>query len=603
MGITGIISNLIKSNNESTNIKFLTPNKENDTIENITKVFIDGQFLIPISLEENPELSKINSDINLVRNEKIANKFIEILEEFGNTTEKHVFFESMESVAKINGGIGRKMYNEIKKNIEKDLCEKLNYERIDDEYFDKSLTYFNDDNVRIIGVYIRLISSKKKYNENINFKNLDYFGDTYVHTYIDEKYGEAEHRILNYIKNNSVNIGKEQVYYINSMDTDVIIIALLLTNLLQDKNISVNVCLYHTNFETGLRNKYYFNSKKYIEYIKDKFKNKNNFNKNITNIFYDMVYCIGLFGNDFIPSINMMLGIEELFELIYGNNGNIINYNSTTKIFSVNKNCLINFLHNTKNNDKKKYNHKKNYNINKNDSNQDSYFATVNISDNNKELIFNTMMTQLYFGKYILNNYGFDENILKFVKKKNDNKYNVYIKNNYSIVNINSFDNKYLKENINKEQLEERVVNYLEGFDFILSLYFNSTNDNLAPNYYWYYKDIIAPPLKDIINYLYYNDLPTHNPNKSYEEYFNVDEYIKFHQLVKKINFNTIYNKINDIKYKNLFSENINDRILYSYGTTKFKESYCKNRYFVDPISFKNKDKKIIEKTIHFEKI
>ena len=166
-------------------------------------------------------------------------------------------------------------------------------------------------------------------------------------------------------------------------------------------------------------------------------------------------------------------------------------------------------------------------------------------------------------------------------------KYKININHpRYSNENILKKDNQLFVEVLTKKESNLRVKNYLEGLDFILDMYFNSTISE--PNYFWYYKYTKAPTLNQINYYLVKNSMPSHKQNLPSDiDYFTPNEYIQYIQCAVNKNIEEIKKIYGKITFDNIISTNHNNRIMFTHGINQLSHFYPKEKYFLDPIQWK----------------
>jgi hypothetical protein len=616
MGVTKLLKKLKTDNKyiKSAN-KYL---QDTSFDKNITRIYIDFSFISTCVIDEYSQTNMENNNITDHLISKSIEKLKLILNNFNSDCEKHLFFESIASTAKLNEKINRKIYSVMKKEVDNDLMNMLDYhpKTSDNErLYNKS---FSQDyiNKLIDGI------SKSKIS-NIHFHK-------YEQSDPNENKGESEHRILNHIKNS--HIEPNDIYYICTSDSDLILISMILTNNISIKisGFKVNIMIYEN------KNKIlYFDSLMYIDYIYSLFKERND-KKNYKSI-NDFIFCMNILGNDFVPGIynSSAFDLNRIISNIKRQSGNIIYQDLNKDKFKINKLNLLNFMIN--------------FEPVKNEYNIDC-LKIVEIPDkqffvdNYKKIIHQILLEQqLKYGNYIYYSYS-NNNSSKFSVDTLDNTfkrlrklYNVIftdpfvfvldtslnsksnvISDNVSVassictnssslsssssshpkykININyprynnenilKKDNQLFIEVLTKKESNFRVKNYLEGLDFILDMYFNPTISE--PNYFWFYQHTKAPTLNQINNYLVKYPMPSHKQNlPSDTDYFTPNEYIQYIQCAVNKNIEEIKKIYGKITFDNIISTNHNNRIMFTHGINQLSHFYPKEKYFLDPVQWK----------------
>ncbi len=567
--------------------------EEDKSDKDIKRIYIDIQFVHGVIMEKNPELNLTNCNYDIL----IKLTINEIKTMIKRITEKTnckilIFFESVPSVAKLQKNIQRKTKKIIRRKVEKELKTRLLIENgtkeegLDssetDTTFGVKHTYFNSEYTKYL---IEAI-------ENSDFEDVE------IHSYNkddkDNNKGEGEHRILNHIKKNISPENKNEIFYICTSDSDVILISVLLTNMLKH-NITVNANIRKKN-SNGKWIDINFFSKKFIKYAKTLVTVMNK--KSIHDIINDLIFCLNLFGNDFIPGIYKLIEgnneFENIIKTICRIDGNIINYDEKKLHHTINKTRLYTFIEkfsNENTNIKKEY-----YNL-----------LVINdykgdIKEDRKHLCYETICKQLDYGTYIYNSESKTNtkhmdieknrcgrmirinmfNIREYDGKKIVTKLNQSF---YSKSKMYEYDNEHLEEDITSETIISRATRYLEGLDFMVSLYFNS-NTTIKTNYFWYYEYYKAPTVYELL-LLGGTTIPSHNPKNEDIEYFDDIEYLKYIKKSVYFNIKNTVKKYLNIGYDEILSFDYKKRILFGYGVNNYNDMYLKQRYFIVPQDYK----------------
>ncbi len=580
----------------------------NPNYSQVKKLYIDFTCLNGIILDEHPELNGDTEEVYKKLEEYTILKLMSIFYNFRSDCEKHIYFESVASVSKLNENINRRLFQKIKSDVEENLKKSLNCE----EEIDNSLGFGH-------------ASFTSKFTENLikriselNFHNL--FIHKYEQTNPDENKGEAEHRILNHIRRSNFDDG--DTYLIYTVDSDVILISVLLSNIMStlEKKLTVNVFVIEKEDESDKiysaqpKIKYYqkyFDTEKYIEYLKNKITIKKDNYKNLLN---DLIFCLNIIGNDFIPGLYSAsaFDMDSMINIIDNIKGDIVeNINNNYKI---NNNNLLIFFSKFE-----PENRTRNYNIlDTIDILSDEYFEK-----NHKKMIYNILIKQLFkYGNYYCeretsnntNNFKINEQNQGFCEYDEEHnnwqyyflklngfgvgirKYSVELNNiNYKKISLLSRDNKRITQLMNVEEKKDQVKKYLEGFDFILNLYFNSHNP-LSTNYFWYYDYQTSPTIADIKKYLLMGKIPSHNiTDYNPNQYISPQQYKDLIELGKNINYDYIKKIYGDITYDKIGSYDHRFQILYTKGINYFSKFYTRKKFYIDPKSFiQNQDNPVV---------
>lgn len=343
----------------------------------------------------------------------------------------------------------KKTINEIKKNCNLDITNSW------------------DSNAITPGTYFMKKLSDKilEYIMNINYKDINIvLSDSSVE-------GEGEHKILQYIRNNSYNNEYYDIIY--GLDADLIMLALS-TNL---KNIALLREKIHFRKEEESKDTFLYliidklRNNLFLD-LNSKFENSNIFLKNddlINNFIKDYIFLCILLGNDFLPHIPSLSiksgGIDTLIDIY-------------TRLYSRFK---INLIDNI-------------------DINYEFLISII------KELIDieDAALHEIY-NKRQRFKINYDDN--ESIYEKNLKDLNYYPILNRDIEEIilmgqqgwrsryygNCYDNISFKE----YELDKICENYIEGLHWTSLYYFDK-----CPSWKWYYRHRHSPSVYDLYNYL-----------------------------------------------------------------------------------------------------
>lgn len=514
--------------------------------------------------------------INLVSN-KYEDKY----------SRTYIFFDGIPSLAKIKEQIGRRLYPTINKYIINDYLNKKKLKNIDIDISEKEIrTKLLMQNPPAIGINSYTTNNIRYKLSNIKDPNLGKFN-------INNKnnYGEAEHQMMLYIKQKE--IFKNSNILLSSPDADLIILALINNQ----NNITIDIINDHQIliFENGnkyeykninnniispFRREYY-----YVDILKVKkfLKIYNNTSLN------DICFILLLLGDDFLPiipsidvnSINDMINIYNKLNIQIINNNKTINYHNF-QLYIYNLYKIV----------------EKNDNI------------ILSDSDNINECIENYEFNhhQKYYGEtYIMNKYNRKFVFEKYRKVtdelyKMQDLYKIHPDNNILNIDIDTFNDLfYLSEGIwyynnkcynlfrKKKHTEfstnQKIINYLEGCNFILDLYFNHRIRNIK----WIYNYETSPKLKEISDFLFkINKMNKINLHKNFGLIYD-NNTITFPIFKKNDNFYFDINKYN--LFLNKMKHNIYINILYNLGYSKEENNDDINKNMQKYITYDNVDK------------
>jgi len=623
MGIQGFFSFFKKqSDNNNNPYKFITIAQVDNSV---TRLYIDFISIIYDLVVDFPDL--LNNRNNGIQELLLieVNKRLEIIVNHYPLAKIYVFFEAIPTVAKMVEQYTRKIYKKILSNIKDDLKAKL---KLNFQEFDYGLISFSSQFINRLNVSIN------QYFTQLG-REIDIDG------FIPEinNIGEAEHRIISHISANLLPENNNFVIY--SPDADVFVLSTILSNNLTNEIRKVNINTMRRsesiiNLQTNICTREYFfvNSNKFMEYLISKITGTSKIRK---RLIADILFIFNILGDDFIP-IFKNFSIYDIDKLYNGYiklpaDIFILNYNETDNKFSINKDNLKSYF--TQILEIDSLVNKIRYYGPGNLEKANSYFETNFYNKIVYDYLIYTFDSGLYLnekGKGIpnRNNFGFlsltipynisykDKQVynndswyfLDIIdnEKTTDTKIISLNKTNYFYVNLISLTNspnlvQNLVQNIVQNPIPnpisnlEQILNYLEGYQFILDLYFN--NYGVVSNNFWYYKYANTPTISQIINYLSNNDLPnyivTTNPL-----YFTEPEYQNYLTRLVDTNYQIALDSIRRITGSTLTKIGYNDLIKLS--RTKEEKTFniifdCEGKKYVNKCAI---DGEIIESPIEF---
>ena len=442
--------------------------------------------------------------------DKIYNELFYIIDNLPSIKKINIFFDGVPYLAKIKNQISKKIGNKIINDIHNDIIEKhLVKKHLDILYqtFKYELNIDSNLFTKIENDIYNILSNK--YN-NL----LIYINDSTL-------YGESDHKLINHIKKSNIINSK---LLILSIDADFIILSSYLYcidyNILLLKYDQSLINIIYNNYNNN------YNIFKIDLYISSIIKKINNYS-NILQVL------------DIIPSIKS-LDIKKHYNLIFEkyneNNKQILFYND--KILKINFENLLNFFRILSINEKDR--------IKNIEKISDTYISKYNLdkinyydkSENKLDYLFIYEMYKK--GYFILSK---NKNIkLKNVYKISNDGSLIIDNNNYYLSNYYKYNN----INYNKKYL---IINYIQGFQYILDLYFNDYTVN--NNWFYYFNN--SPSLADII--FYFDSLIYINPYENINSLFNKN----ILQEYKNFNFNNII--VTNKEYHNFIKMQIDNYI------------------------------------------
>lgn len=336
---------------------------------------------------------------------------------------------------------------------------------------------------RYISRYIMDQTQEFKKKNNIDFIHFDtnaispgtkfmYKLDTYINEYFNknkmnfsviisghEEIGEGEHKLITYIKNNSLELGNDIIY---GLDADLIMLSLSCCN----QKIYLMRESSHFNKE---KTEYDF---KYLDIsILRKSISKHLYDSDNISYMYDYIFICMFVGNDFLPGLSFLKIKDYAIDILCDN---------YKKIHALTKQHIIIFRNNQ-------------YSINK--EFLEKFFTSI-------EKLETTMMiniTRNYYNERCFVHKNPDKSINNFIS----NLENYPILNKYKFVidpkNDNLWRNTYynsLFHIFDQHVIKSSCINWIESLIWTVNYYFNKKIDDN-----WYYEWDYSPCVSDLMKY------------------------------------------------------------------------------------------------------
>ncbi len=478
-----------------------------------------------------------------------------IKDEYSNKRERtYIFFDGIPSLSKIKEQLNRRINGTVLKNIVNSIYAM-------DASGEFSLGYLNSKLLSStppsIGLNTEIVLEVKR------LLHEDYFVNSRDGI---NKYGEAEHQMMKYIDDNkSKFIGHDLL--ISSPDADLILLVfikrinefridLLKQTSNNETNIDRELDFEYTNSAGGIISPYYI--KREFIIIDNLLSAMKLINSGVINSqsVIDISFILLLLGDDFIPRISTM-DIYKFDDIIsvYNKlstiaNYKIINFDNTYKINFQNLKMYINEISQL---EKKWKSHPK---------------GKEKIIDQANENI--NKLERIYFYDRIKNR---EFNIQTFRTSYYFEKSGLYYNTRRSL------DISLLRKGRNHSSIDDnQLQNYLEGYSFILDIYFN----NSLKNYRWIYNYTNSPNLAQLNTFLSTkNDecvlRELFDYTKNYKNtYLDTETYLRFTSNNTTAILSNLLEKI--IVAKKKFNQLA---VLYSPTTDKVKMNELYRNYFI----------------------
>ncbi len=577
MGIQGFFNNFKeKSISDSNPFKFIVGAE----IEpDVSRIYVDFISIIFDLIVDFPDLlNNRNDGVQEILIDQV-NIRLETITSFYPNASIYIYFEAIPTIAKTVEQYARRIFRKILSDVKEDLKTKL---LLNFQEFDYALISFNSPFINILADRI-----------------YQYFTDKGKEIFIEKfnpatnNVGEAEHRIIHHIANNCIEPNNKFVIY--SPDADVFILSTLLTNNLtiEGRNVLVNTLRRSEpdlNIQTGRCTRTYFSIKSsvFINYLYSKIISAS---KNKKRLVADILFVFNILGDDFIPLFKnfTIRQIDILYEAytrlpldVY-----ILDYNVGENKFNINKDNLLRFFQTPEMMSIDSLENKLKYYPPQAIEKPNSYFETNFYNRIVYDFLIENFESGYFFNESAKKippngqNFGFKSvattvprnyniryddpqvytpttnssfllaylNTKKNTKKIIVNEANYY---NINLVRIGSLVHSH-------EDVEPNIIvtNYLEGYQFILDLYFNDFG--VVRNNFWYFRYLNTPTIEQLIRYLQINDLPTYIVSNN-PPYFTGEEYQNYlaslvdrnYAIAKKAIQDTFRKRIDRIGYNDI---------------------------------------------------
>uniref|UniRef100_A0A6C0J6M7 Xrn1 N-terminal domain-containing protein n=1 Tax=viral metagenome TaxID=1070528 RepID=A0A6C0J6M7_9ZZZZ len=248
----------------------------------------------------------------------------------------NIFFDGIPTYAKIIEQRKRRTKNYLE-SVEKKKLYKVYFDNIEDniicdnEYYYEYLLWVKNNYSfnKSLGPNSKIIINLSNFLKN---KLKKHYSNKYIYINNSQINGEADIKIFKYL-------GKKKKYtdiYIHTCDTDFINLIILF----QIQNDSKNIFLL--KYSLSQLNLFdVISAKDIIKEIKKKYKYINNISENINiSIIYDFLFIILLFGNDVLPK-SLYLSTEINFKILFESHYELQKKNLF--IININNSCIIDF--------------------------------------------------------------------------------------------------------------------------------------------------------------------------------------------------------------------------------------------------------------------
>lgn len=492
----------------------------------------------------------INKVKNNLENEiinNIINELDEIIKKSKKVKEIYIAFDGIPEISKCVEQKHRKTLGFIRTEIENKLNNVYDdpyqkYQNGNHKFFEKNKFSFSKSNISLHADFMKILSKrmKKDYSNN----------DKIIISDVDE-YGEGEKKIMYHIFYKDTKISNDDNILIFSPDADVVQLASVAMYRLGINNIFPLIYVY---------NKDLIDINNFARYIsKLTFKEEIIDNKKIISLLKDYICLFSFFGNDFLPKIlslnNVFDNIDTLINIyqetmkndfgsliIFENNNHKINF-SKFKLYLENLGREEEYFY-KKYIDSKKKEERERFNVSYYDcakyviSNEYYFFNYINFLNTKAKLFSNKDKKQiedlididanynsfLLFSNYIEKNKNDMAMRLIVISEFVDHEF-PFKKFDYELIAFRSKKsawklilnekNYYNDEEIPIEYKKENVIEYLDGFNWVLDWYFDRMIDksSLYKMSVWFYSEHYAPFIKNILDYIIKNNIKEINKN------------------------------------------------------------------------------------------
>lgn len=566
MGIQGFFNYFMsESENQKPNKKFIVEEIIDNTV---SRLYIDFVNIVHDVLNENKDIDNGSDEADVLIKNKVLERLGTIFDHYPKA-KKFVYFECIPTVAKIKEQYSRRIYRKIQTDVENDLkfrCKIPQQSRFDHHKF-----AIDSDFIKMLAEAIE---------EHFTDQDIE------VYKFANDEVGEAEHRIINHIKNTKFK--NDDTFVMYSPDADVFLLSAIVTNLMDSNSKRITINTMRRSDDSSNRLFYKIDTHKYIDYLVQKINQPKKIKNQLIN---DVTYIFNLLGDDFIPIFDIFKtsNAKDIFPTIFkalaklDDTEYILEYSEKSNRYTINKLSLVkifDYLSSApKPNQRKTFEYKYNMQYPEKDDDLPLTYSKI---------VYSVLSDAFQKGYYFYekekkyrpnkNNFGItDDNFDKdfateghFLQYEEDYNRNQYVitakKSAYKTINLVGLDNGTNDKNENNNSgTAQRLIkhkylrkqkrididsgadsdnnniikNYFEGYEFILDMYYNECGT--VRNNFWYYKHNSSPKIENIVKWLSENDLPTYVNNDDVKvSYFTNEQYKKY--LFSLIDDN--YNKL-----------------------------------------------------------
>lgn len=475
--------------------------KKFNTFETIDEIKQYTKAFLTIDFKDQTLIVNYLTDIVVDLTKNLAKTQVKGKKTFSKT---YIYFDGIPSIAKIKEQIGRRIFGSVITDIKDDISSRIL--SIDTNIPATSLIKSIDDiELKLlqsyppsIGIGTPVVTMLRTKLSEIDDSSNGKFNINSV-----ENYGEAEHQLMKFVYLNKSLFQNKQIL-LASPDADLILLCLIAScsnifiDIIRITAVVETIYTFVPTFKVNSKNQ--FLSPFFLEHI---FINtltlKTNLELTTKQKLFDICFSLLLLGDDFIPiiptlSIDIMKKIIESYNKLCAQNPDfkIIN-KSTSGQFVIKPLNLLSLL-------KEIIEYiDQPVQVNPPLSNIEDIYENQIIEKHNKNLKNSSKNVKKnldgLIGLYKYNKIG-EANLYGDLEKY-QKRY--YIENGFVIDSSGKL--KPLIQPRSKTILtysDSKIINYLQGYQFILDIYFNNT----LKNYKWHYAHSESPTLTEIVTFM-----------------------------------------------------------------------------------------------------